>query len=287
MTLAKHAAVTMDEQGNETFDMSGALDKLRKSLELERLAMYHDSNRCPWKLDKRWEDLSPREWIEIFQDGINESSKGSTLVSPWARDRTYLVSPINGDLKYHRLGNQERNDSSVPFEKASLVITDVSLTITENTCGSLSFKTHGASFRGCRLLVALCCTSWVAAEEDVSISSEQKVNALQASFVHAPSGENVDWRLSAIISPCHATKEIVKLFLRLFLYDLALDDCYIRVELNQFLYYVYVLFLFWDMTEAEAEACFVLVEKATKTLLIWIYIPQSQGIRFFKIVGDG
>lgn len=29
-TLAKLAAVTMDEQGNETFDTSGALDKLRK-----------------------------------------------------------------------------------------------------------------------------------------------------------------------------------------------------------------------------------------------------------------
>ncbi|KAL0457540.1 UNVERIFIED_CONTAM: Vacuolar protein sorting-associated protein 13 [Sesamum latifolium] len=131
ITLAKLAAVTMDEQGNETFDTSGALDKLRKSLQLERLAMYHDSNRGPWQLDKRWEDLSPREWIEIFEDGINESSKGSSLASPWAQDRRYLVSPINGVLKYHRLGNQERNDSSVPFEKASLVIPDVSLTITE------------------------------------------------------------------------------------------------------------------------------------------------------------
>ncbi|TYG99647.1 hypothetical protein ES288_A10G211900v1 [Gossypium darwinii] len=30
VTLAKLAAVTMDEQGNETFDTSGALDKLRK-----------------------------------------------------------------------------------------------------------------------------------------------------------------------------------------------------------------------------------------------------------------
>lgn len=30
ITLAKLAAVTMDEQGNETFDTSGALDKLRK-----------------------------------------------------------------------------------------------------------------------------------------------------------------------------------------------------------------------------------------------------------------
>ncbi|XP_051130647.1 uncharacterized protein LOC127251100 isoform X2 [Andrographis paniculata] len=130
-TLAKLAAVTMDEQGNETFDTSGALDKLRKSLQLERLAMYHDCDRDPWKLDKRWEDLSPREWIEIFEDGINESSKDTTSMSPWSQGRNYIVSPINGVLKYHRLGNVERNDTSVPFEKASLVITNVSLTITE------------------------------------------------------------------------------------------------------------------------------------------------------------
>lgn len=30
VTLAKLAAVTVDEQGNETFDTSGALDRLRK-----------------------------------------------------------------------------------------------------------------------------------------------------------------------------------------------------------------------------------------------------------------
>lgn len=38
-----------------------------------------------------------------------------------------------------------------------------------------------------------------------SAYSEQKVNALAASFVHTPAGENVDWRLSATISPCHVT----------------------------------------------------------------------------------
>ncbi|KAJ0034329.1 hypothetical protein Pint_24264 [Pistacia integerrima] len=38
-----------------------------------------------------------------------------------------------------------------------------------------------------------------------SVSSEKKVNALAASFVHSPVGENVDWRLSATISPCHVT----------------------------------------------------------------------------------
>ncbi|TYI07189.1 hypothetical protein ES332_A10G210100v1 [Gossypium tomentosum] len=131
VTLAKLAAVTMDEQGNETFDTSGALDKLRKSLQLERLAMYHDSDKLPWKMDKKWEDLSPKEWIEVFEDGINEPATGCEVVSKWAMNRNYLVSPINGVLKYHRLGNQERNDPSIPFEKASLVLSDVSLTITE------------------------------------------------------------------------------------------------------------------------------------------------------------
>lgn len=53
------------------------------------------------------------------------------MVSKWAMNRNYLVSPIDGVLKYHRLGNQERNDPEVPFEKASLDLSDVSLTITE------------------------------------------------------------------------------------------------------------------------------------------------------------
>ncbi|XP_040944166.1 uncharacterized protein [Gossypium hirsutum] len=131
VTLAKLAAVTMDEQGNETFDTSGALDKLRKSLQLERLAMYHDSDNLPWKIDKKWEDLSPKEWIEVFEDGINEPAADNEVVSMWAMNRNYLVSPINGVLKYHRLGNQERKNPDIPFEKASLVLSDVALTITE------------------------------------------------------------------------------------------------------------------------------------------------------------
>lgn len=131
ITLAKLAAVTMDEQGNEIFDTSGALDKLRKSLQLERLAMYHDSNSLPWVIDKKWEDLTPKEWIEIFEDGINEPIAGHGTVSKWALNRKYLVSPINGVLRYHRLGGQERNNPEVPFEKASIVLSDVNLTITE------------------------------------------------------------------------------------------------------------------------------------------------------------
>ncbi|KAL9249938.1 Intermembrane lipid transfer protein VPS13-like protein [Drosera capensis] len=131
LTLAKLAAVTMDDQGNETFDTSGALDRLRKSLQLERLAVYHDSDRPPWKIQKRWEDLIPIEWVEIFEEGINEPGAEDKREPIWALDRTYLVSPINGTLKYHRLGSQERNDPDNPFEKAAVVLDDVSLTITE------------------------------------------------------------------------------------------------------------------------------------------------------------
>ncbi|WZZ77742.1 hypothetical protein YC2023_098314 [Brassica napus] len=40
ITLAKLAAVTMDEEGNETFDTSGALDKLRKG-RFSSLVVHH------------------------------------------------------------------------------------------------------------------------------------------------------------------------------------------------------------------------------------------------------
>ncbi|KAK9670363.1 hypothetical protein RND81_13G196500 [Saponaria officinalis] len=131
VTLAKLAAVTMDEQGNETFDTSGALDKLRKSLQLERLAIYHDSNKPLWNINKGWQDLMPSEWIEIFEEGVNEPAVGHENVKSWALNRTYLLSPINGVLRYHRLGSQERNNAEIPFEKASLFLNDVSLSVTE------------------------------------------------------------------------------------------------------------------------------------------------------------
>ncbi|XP_039123554.1 putative vacuolar protein sorting-associated protein 13F [Dioscorea cayenensis subsp. rotundata] len=129
VTLSKLAAVTTDELGNETFDASGALDKLRKSVQLQRLAAYHDSDSTPWKPNKKWEDLNPTEWAEIFQDGIDELRSGRDSI--WAMNRRYLVSPINGVLIYHRLGKQERHNADIPFERALLVLSDVSLTVSE------------------------------------------------------------------------------------------------------------------------------------------------------------
>ncbi|XP_028555160.1 putative vacuolar protein sorting-associated protein 13A [Dendrobium catenatum] len=100
------------------------------SFRLLRLAVYHDNDSVSWNPGKSWEDLNPADWSEIFQDGIGELD-GDKTVSLWAKDRRYLVSPINGVLKYHRLGKQERQNPQIPFEKASLSLTDVSLTVSE------------------------------------------------------------------------------------------------------------------------------------------------------------
>jgi len=66
----------------------------------------------------------------MFEDGIKEQTEHK-IKSKWALNRHYLLSPINGSLKYHRLGNQERNNPEIPFERASVILNDVNVTITE------------------------------------------------------------------------------------------------------------------------------------------------------------
>ncbi|CAE5959607.1 unnamed protein product [Arabidopsis arenosa] len=337
ITLAKLAAVTMDEE-NETFDTSGALDKLRKSLQLERLALYHDSNSFPWEIEKQWDNITPEEWVEMFEDGIKEQTEHK-IKSKWALNRHYLLSPINGSLKYHRLGNQERNNSGDSIERASVILKDVTshqmlitpemreiekdldskvillwrllahakvesvkskeaaeqrklkkggwfsfqwrteakdnpevdsvadgsklmeeglttdewkainkllshqpdeemnlysgkdmqnmthflvtvsigqgaarivdINQTEVLCGRFEQLdvTTKFKYRSSQCDVSLRFYGLSAPEGSLaqSVSSERKTNALMASFVNAPIGENIDWRLSATISPCHAT----------------------------------------------------------------------------------
>ncbi|CAL0321110.1 unnamed protein product [Lupinus luteus] len=39
----------------------------------------------------------------------------------WAMNCTYSVYPINAVLQYHRLGNQDRINPEIPFEKVPLL----------------------------------------------------------------------------------------------------------------------------------------------------------------------
>lgn len=67
--------------------------------------------------------------MKIFADGIDVINGDQATL--WAMDRKYIVSPINGILKYYRLGKLERLNPEIPFEKVSVVLSDVSLTILE------------------------------------------------------------------------------------------------------------------------------------------------------------
>jgi vacuolar protein sorting-associated protein 13A/C len=65
VTLEKLSAVTIDESGKETFITGGTLDSIQKSVELDRLAFYLDSDMSPWHIDKPWEVLTPFEWDQV------------------------------------------------------------------------------------------------------------------------------------------------------------------------------------------------------------------------------
>ncbi|XP_024384462.1 uncharacterized protein [Physcomitrium patens] len=131
VTLATLAAVTIDEQGNETFVTSGALERLRKSLRLERLAVYHDSGSKPWSMERIWEDMTPQEWEEVFMEGIKNDASPDKPLPKWAAGRQYLLHPVGGLMTYNRRGKRETRKPDVPFQEAKLVLEPVSLTVSE------------------------------------------------------------------------------------------------------------------------------------------------------------
>jgi hypothetical protein len=68
---------------------------------------------------------------QIFEAGIQETENERNSVSKWALGRQYLLYPINGTLKYYRFGKQDKRDPSVPSQKMSFTLNDVSLTVSE------------------------------------------------------------------------------------------------------------------------------------------------------------
>lgn len=37
-----------------------------QSVELDRLALYLDSDIAPWHVNKQWDDLLPSEWVQVY-----------------------------------------------------------------------------------------------------------------------------------------------------------------------------------------------------------------------------
>ncbi|XP_059641926.1 uncharacterized protein LOC132283907 [Cornus florida] len=128
VTLEKLSAVTVDDSGKETFVTGGALERIQKSVELERLAVYLDSDICPWHVDKPWGDLLPLEWVQVFKFGTKDGKPADDLI----KKHTYILQPVTGNAKYSKLRPNVSVNSGQPLQKAAVNLDDVTLCLSKN-----------------------------------------------------------------------------------------------------------------------------------------------------------
>ncbi|GAV77402.1 PH domain-containing protein/DUF946 domain-containing protein/DUF1162 domain-containing protein/Chorein_N domain-containing protein, partial [Cephalotus follicularis] len=128
ISLEKLSAVTVDDDGKETFLTGGSLDRIQKSVELDRLALYLDSDVSPWHIDKPWEDLLPSEWDKVFKFGTKDGNAADYLL----KEHTYILQPVTGNAKYVKLRPNETPGSDQPLQKAAVNLDDVTLCLSKN-----------------------------------------------------------------------------------------------------------------------------------------------------------
>ncbi|OVA12725.1 Pleckstrin homology domain [Macleaya cordata] len=128
VTLARLSAVTVDDDGRETFVTGGALQRIQKSAELDRLALYLDSDICPWQVEKPWVDLSPSEWSQVFEVGNNDRKPSNAL----KKEHCYILQPVTGNAKYSKPRKDEFNNSGQALQKAVVNLDDVTLCLSKN-----------------------------------------------------------------------------------------------------------------------------------------------------------
>ncbi|XP_020216899.1 vacuolar protein sorting-associated protein 13A [Cajanus cajan] len=126
--LDKLSAVTVDDTGKETFITGGALDRIQKSVELDRLAVYLDSDIIPWHVNKAWEDLLPSEWFQIFKFGTKDGKPADNLL----RKHSYILQPVTGKAKYSKLLSSEVTDSKQPLQNAVVNLDDVTISLSKD-----------------------------------------------------------------------------------------------------------------------------------------------------------
>ncbi|KAL5724123.1 hypothetical protein ACHQM5_007424 [Ranunculus cassubicifolius] len=127
VTLGRLSALTVDDNGKETFVTGGALERLQKSAELEGLAFYLDSDITPWNIKKPWADLLPSEWSEVFEVDSKER-RASTL----PRKHSYILQPVTGNAKYSKLRAEELKTAGQPLQKAAVFLDDVTLCLSKD-----------------------------------------------------------------------------------------------------------------------------------------------------------
>ncbi|VVA93348.1 unnamed protein product [Arabis nemorensis] len=127
VTLEKLSAVTIDESGKETFITGGTLESIQKSVELDRLAFYLDSDMTPWHIDQPWEDLLPVEWDQVFRFGTKDGKPADGLT----RKHFYILQPVSGNAKYSKSQASESSNTVQPLQKAYVNLDDVTLCLSK------------------------------------------------------------------------------------------------------------------------------------------------------------
>ncbi|GKC59759.1 pleckstrin domain superfamily protein [Tanacetum coccineum] len=127
VTLEKLSASTVDDSGKEAFVTGGALDILQKSVELEKLAVYLDSDITPWHITKPWDDLQPSEWDQVFSFGTKDGKPANALV----QKHTYVLQPVTGNAKYSKQRSNSSNRDQ-PLQKAAVSLDDVTISLSKS-----------------------------------------------------------------------------------------------------------------------------------------------------------
>ncbi|KAF8032759.1 hypothetical protein BT93_D1608 [Corymbia citriodora subsp. variegata] len=127
LTLEKLVAVTIDDNGKETFVTGGSLERIQKSVELEQIALYLDSGISPWQLDKPWENLLPAEWVQVFRFGTDKGKPANRLMKKHA----YILQPVTGNANYVKSRPNEHNEQQ-SLQKAAVNLDDVTLCLSKD-----------------------------------------------------------------------------------------------------------------------------------------------------------
>lgn len=126
LVLSKLSAVTVDDLGKETFATGGDLDRVKKSVELESLAMYFNSDSSPWTVDKPWEDLLPSEWSQIFEFSEQGRSRSAS------KKHSYILQPVSGKAKYTKIQLTEAKKTGQALQNAAVDLDDVTLSLSKD-----------------------------------------------------------------------------------------------------------------------------------------------------------
>ncbi|KAL6543920.1 hypothetical protein OROGR_010417 [Orobanche gracilis] len=143
VTLDKLSAFTVDDNGEETFKAGGALERIQKSVELERVAIYLDSDVSPWNIAKPWEDLLPSEWGQIFKFG----TKGGKPAVDYLEKHSYVLEPVSGNAKYSKDRSDASTRKSQSSQNAAVNLDDVTLCLSKTGyCNLLKLADNFTAF---------------------------------------------------------------------------------------------------------------------------------------------